>query len=144
MSVVNVDLFYRDLTPELSQHFNGQINWDDPCMIDHDELIKCLKALKRREKYIVYDFDYTSSKHNLEKQIIIEPAEIVIVEGIFAFYWPEIRDIEKLRIFVDCSGEYRLMRRLVRDTKERGRTVESIIEQYTKFVKPSFDKYIAP
>lgn len=67
VSVVNVDLFYRDLTPELSQHFNGQINWDDPCMIDHDELTKCLNALKRRQRYVVYDFDYTSSKHNLEK-----------------------------------------------------------------------------
>ena len=55
--------------------------------------MKCLNALKKRQSYTVYDFDYTTSKHNPEKKIVINPAEIIIVEGIFAFYWPEIRDI---------------------------------------------------
>ncbi|CAL5983260.1 Uridine_kinase domain-containing protein [Hexamita inflata] len=143
VSVVTIDDFYRDKSEELIARFNGRINWDDPYMIDDQQLLACLHSLAERKPYTMNKFDYKVSMHSSET-ITIVPADIIIVEGIFAFYWQHIRELQKLRIFVDCSGESRLMRRIIRDVKERGRTVESVIEQYARFVKPSFDKFIQP
>lgn len=78
------------------------------------------------------------------EDLVIEPAEIIIVEGIFAFHWPVIRDKMKLRIFVDCCGEYRLMRRIIKDVRDYHKNCEAVIEQYHKYVKPSYEKYIEP
>lgn len=112
-------------------------------MIDESELLKCMEKLKNKEPVIIKKYDYTVSRH-IDEDIIIEPADIIIVEGIFSYYWKSVRDLFKLRIFVDCCGEFRLMRRIMRDVKERGRTVEGVIEQYATSVKPSFDKFILP
>ncbi|CAL6084276.1 Uridine_kinase domain-containing protein [Hexamita inflata] len=143
VSVVTIDDFYRDKSEELIARFNGRINWDDPYMIDDQLLLQCLNTLAARKSYVIKKYDYTVSRHTNE-EFEVKPADIIIVEGIFAFYWQHIRELQKLRIFVDCSGESRLMRRIIRDVKERGRTVESVIEQYARFVKPSFDKFIQP
>ena len=105
--------------------------------------MNCMEKLKNREQVQIKKYDYTVSRH-IEEIITIEPADIIIVEGIFAYYWKPIRDLFKLRIFVDCCGEFRLMRRIIRDVKERGRTVEGVLEQYATTVKPSFDKFILP
>lgn len=89
--------------------------------------MNCMEKLKNREQVQIKKYDYTVSRH-IEEIITIEPADIIIVEGIFAYYWKPVRDLFKLRIFVDCCGEFRLMRRIIRDVKERGRTVEGVLE----------------
>lgn len=91
----------------------------------------------------VPDYDFTTHSRS-ESTRLVEPADVVIMEGILVLHIPEIRDLLHMKIYVDTDDDVRLARRITRDVQWRGRTVESVIEQYTKFVKPSFDQYIAP
>lgn len=144
ISVVNVDFFYKGVTPEVTAMFpDGRVNFDDPRMIDDQKLLHCLKDLKAGKDVELHEYSYAIHNHT-ENTFIIKSADIVIVEGIFAFHWPEITQMFRLRVFVHCNGEYRLIRRIRRDMASRGRTLESVLEQYETFVKPSHDKYVEP
>jgi uridine kinase len=72
------------------------------------------------------------------------PADVIIVEGILVLHVPEIRDMLNMKIYVDTDDDVRLARRVGRDTSDRGRNIASVLEQYTKFVKPAFDQFVAP
>ena len=136
------DSYYRGLTPE--EHDNvSSYNFDHPDAIDVKSLVETLKALLLRNpvKVPVYDF-VTHSR--VEETIAVEPADVIIIEGILVLAMQEVRDLCHMKIFVDTDDDLRLARRLKRDTVDRGRSVDGVISQYTTFVKPMFDTFVSP
>ena len=79
-----------------------------------------------------------------ENQITIYPADVVLFEGILAFYFPKIRDLFHMKLFVDTDGDTRLARRVPRDINERGRDLDAVLTQYMTFVKPAFEEFCSP
>ena len=136
------DSYYRGLTPE--EHDNvSSYNFDHPDAIDVKALVETLKALLLRNpvKVPVYDF---VTHARVEETIRVEPADVIIIEGILVLAMQEVRDLCHMKIFVDTDDDLRLARRLKRDTVDRGRSVDGVISQYTTFVKPMFDTFVSP
>jgi len=118
-------------------------NFDHPDAFDNELLIQHLSALKNGEPIDmpVYDFVH----HRRTDQIIhVEPRRLIIFEGIMIFYDKRVRDLIDLKIFVDTPDDIRFIRRLMRDIKERGRTVDSVVEQYLTVVRPGHYEFIEP
>ncbi|GAG72851.1 unnamed protein product [marine sediment metagenome] len=140
--VIQQDAYYIDLS-HLPLEERKKINFDHPSAFDNDLLIEHLKKLIRGEEIEkpIYSFtDYTRMKES-EK---ISPQDIIILEGILLLVEKRIRDLLDIKIYVDADEDERFIRRLVRDTKERGRSMESVIEQYLNVVKPMFLQFVEP
>ncbi|KAJ3344830.1 Uridine-cytidine kinase-like 1 [Entophlyctis luteolus] len=142
--LLQMDSFYKSLTQEQKDEaFANNYNFDHPSAFDFDILFRTLSDLKAGIKVDVPQYSF--SKHSREEATTtIYGANIVIFEGIFALYDPKVRALMDLMVFVDADSDVRLARRLQRDISERGRSVHGVIAQYTKFVKPAFDDFIAP
>lgn len=120
-----------------------QLNYDHPDAFDTSLLISHLKALRRGEPIEAPIYDYTV--HNRSRNTrTVEPTRVVVLEGILIFDSPEIRDLLDMKIFVDTDADVRILRRIVRDVRERGRTLESVIGQYLKTVKPMHEAFVEP
>jgi uridine kinase len=141
--LVSLDEFYRDLTPEECRRITD-INFDEPAAFDIKSMVECLDALIRCEAVDVPVYDFVTSRRSTTQVRHIPAADVVIIEGILVLHIPEILQRSNMKIFVDTDDDVRLARRIRRDTVERGRDVEGVISQYTRFVKPSFEKYILP
>ncbi|CAG8550603.1 8864_t:CDS:2, partial [Scutellospora calospora] len=127
--VLSMDSYYKVLTSEQKvEAFNSAFNFDHPDAFDFDILLENLKDLKE-------GLPQTTSLHG---------PNVVIFEGIFALYDRRITDLMDLKIFVDTDSDIRLVRRLKRDIDQRGRDINSILQQYLNFVKPAFDNFIQP
>eukprot|EP00227_Mantoniella_beaufortii_P008848 CAMPEP_0197575762 /NCGR_PEP_ID=MMETSP1326-20131121/1041_1 /TAXON_ID=1155430 /ORGANISM="Genus nov. species nov., Strain RCC2288" /LENGTH=468 /DNA_ID=CAMNT_0043138581 /DNA_START=162 /DNA_END=1565 /DNA_ORIENTATION=- len=138
------DSFYRGLTPAEHGAANvSKYNFDHPDAIDVQELVKTLKALLLRNKVEVPVYDFVTHSRCLET-ISVEPADVIIIEGILVLAMEEVRSLCHMKIFVDTDDDLRLARRLKRDTVDRGRSVDGVITQYTTFVKPMFDTFVSP
>jgi len=140
--VIQQDAYYIDLS-HLPLEERKKINFDHPSAFDNDLLVEHLKKLIRGEEIEkpIYSFtDYTRMKE-AEK---ISPQDIIILEGIMVLVEKRIRDLLDIKIYVDADEDERFIRRLVRDTKERGRSMESVIEQYLNVVKPMFLQFVEP
>jgi uridine kinase len=139
-----MDSFYKVLSEkehELAN--NNEYNFDHPDAFDFELILKTLKELKKgKQVYIpIYNFT-THSRENHHKTVY--GANVIIFEGIMAFANKELLDLMDIKIFVDIDSDIRLARRLFRDISERGRSIENVLNQYNKYVKPAFDYYIAP
>lgn len=118
-------------------------NYDHPNAFETGLLIRHLKALRRGESIECPSYDY--SEHNrTEKTIAVVPARIIIVEGILVLENPELRSLFDIKIYVEADADERIIRRIIRDVKERGRQVEDISEQYLTTVKPMHYLYVEP
>lgn len=120
-----------------------KVNYDHPASLETDLLTEHLEALKRGESIEspVYDF----SKHNRSNEkIIIEPKAVIIVEGILLFNDERLRELCDLKIYVEADADERILRRIIRDTEERGRDIKGIISQYLTTVKPMHYLYVEP
>lgn len=136
------DSYYRGLTQhELANVKN--YNFDHPDAIDVKTILDTLDLLKARKGVDVPVYDFVTHSRSAEV-IKVNPADVVILEGILVLSIPEIRAKLNMKIFVDTDDDVRLARRIKRDTLDRGRSVDGVIEQYTKFVKPMFDAYVSP
>ncbi|KAL0089066.1 uridine kinase [Phycomyces blakesleeanus] len=142
--ILSMDSFYRVLEPEqIAQAHLNNFDYDHPSAFDFEALYDCISKLKAGKSVNVPVYNF--SKHAREKHTTtIYGANVVIFEGIFAFHDKRIRDLMDLKIFVDTDADIRLARRLKRDITERGRDVQGVIDQYTRFVKPSYDDHIRP
>ncbi len=140
--VLSLDSYYRDMT-HLTLEQRGAVNWDAPEAIDSELMIRQIRELAdgRPIRKPIYDFSRHSPSEECE---YIEPAEFVVVEGLFALHWPQIRELLDTRIFISADHEVCFERRLYRDVRERGRTPESVEKQYRDTVRPMCDKYIMP
>jgi len=136
------DSYYRDNT-ELPIEERVKINYDHPDSLETDLMVHHLKELiaGREIEMPVYDFHV----HNRKKEGVLKrPAQVIIVDGILIFVEKELRDLMDVRIFVNTDNDMRFIRRLRRDIRERGRTMESVINQYLKTVKPMHIAFVQP
>lgn len=141
ISVVHHDNYYK--YQELSFEERCKTNYDHPDAFDTDRMIEDLQALKRGETIYcpVYDF----SIHNrTDKTLAVKPAKVVIVEGILIFQNPILRNLLDIKIFVETDADVRILRRALRDVEERGRSLESVVQQYLTTVKPMHEQYVEP
>ena len=136
------DSYYRELD-HLPMEERRRVNFDHPDSLDNDLLVAHLERLLEREPIDkpVYDF----AAHTRAPQTArIEPRDVILVEGILLFAEPRLRDLFDLKIFVDTEADVRFIRRLRRDLEMRGRTVESVIEQYLGTVRPMHFEFVEP
>jgi uridine kinase len=142
VTLVNLDSYYIDLS-HLDLEERKKFNFDHPDSIDWNLVYQNLYNLfKLKEAYKpVYSFSLYNRTQEFE---VLEPAKIVILEGLFALYKKELRSLIDLKIFVSAPDDIRLIRRIKRDVSERGRDIDSIIEQYLNFVRPMYIEYIKP
>ena len=106
-------------------------------------MVRHLKALKAGIPIQCPVYSYT--QHNRTAETVeIQPTSVVIVEGLLIFQNPELRDLMDIKIFVDTDADVRILRRILRDVKERGRSIESVVEQYLTTVKPMHEQFIEP
>ncbi len=140
--IIPIDNYYRDLS-HLPIEIRAKNNFDDPSAIEYRLLIfHLLELLKGNDiEAPIYDFTTHTRLNNLQA---LKPAQIIIVEGLHALCYEELRNIGNLKIYVDIPDDIRVIRRILRDIKERGRSIESIVEQYINTVKPMYEKYILP
>mmetsp|Transcript_24191 Transcript_24191/g.53662 ORF Transcript_24191/g.53662 Transcript_24191/m.53662 type:complete len:463 (+) Transcript_24191:83-1471(+) len=141
--LISLDEFYRDLTEEECANVTD-VNFDDPSLFDVPALLSCLDALRRAEAVDVPVYDFVTNRRSDVQSRRVMPADVVVIEGILVLHVPEILERLNMKIFVETDDDVRLVRRIRRDTTERGRDVESVLLQYTRFVKPCFDRYVAP
>ncbi|KAB1440413.1 uridine kinase [Candidatus Galacturonibacter soehngenii] len=120
-----------------------KLNYDHPNSFDTDLLISDLLKLKNGE--VVHRPVYSYTIHNRTKETIpLYPKKVIIVEGILILENEELRNLMDTKIYVDTDADERLMRRILRDMKERGRTIDSVMEQYSNTVKPMHEQFIEP
>lgn len=143
VGIICLDNYYKDQS-NMTMEERKQTNYDHPTSFDMDLLYKDLKSLLNGKtiKEPVYDFVCHNRKEN--DYIVIEPKKVIILEGILALYDKKIRDLASLKIYVECDDDIRFIRRLERDTIERGRTAKFVIKQYLETVKPSHESYVNP
>ncbi len=139
---VKVDDYYKCLD-HLSLEDRKKTNFDHPDAYDADLLVSHLKALKEGKKVQkpTYDFTIHTRSSAVEE---LGPANVIIVEGIMAFVFPELRDLFDIKVFVDTPDDIRFIRRLHRDVAHRGRTIDSVIDQYLSTVRPMHNVFVEP
>ena len=139
---LSIDDYYKDLT-SLTMEERVKVNYDHPKAFDWPLIKKQLIDLKNDKTILKPIYDFTTHNRS-EKTVELQPKKIVIVEGIMALVNKDIRSIGDLKIFINASRERRLLRRMDRDQKERGRNVDSIINQYFATVQPMYEEIIEP
>lgn len=118
-------------------------NFDHPDAFDNELIIEQLTALKNDKSIELPTYDFVHHRRT-EETIHVSPKKVVIFEGIMVFTNKAVRDLIDLKIFVDTPDDIRFIRRLVRDIKERGRTVDSVVDQYLNVVRPGHYEFIEP
>ena len=140
--MLEMDHFYRGLTPEQLDTVS-EYNFDHPEAINHEDIVQALQTLLKGQDAQIPVYDFKTHSRAAHTQTI-KSNKLILYEGIFSLYDPQIRDMMKLKIFVQTDDDLRLARRILRDTQQRGRDLDGVLEQYFKFVKPSYDEYIRP
>ena len=136
------DSYYRNLG-DMPIDLRHRVNYDHPDAFDTDLLINHLAALRAGEGIEQPIYDYPTHSRRSET-IHVQPKPVIIVEGILVFVNPQMRGLMDLKIFVDTDADIRFIRRLDRDVHERGRSVESVIKQYTTTVRPMHLQFVEP
>lgn len=141
--VIPQDSYYKD-SSYLPLEDRQKINFDHPEAIDFKLLRKQLKELKEGKRIEQPVYSYLTCSRSTTETVTVEPADVIIIEGILVFTCKELREQMDIKIFVDADDDDRLMRVMARDIIERGKTVETVIERYTKTVKPMYLQFIEP
>ena len=136
------DAYYRDQRNK-SLEERRLVNYDHPDSLETDLMIKHIQTLTHGEAIDlpVYDF---KQQTRVAETVRIQPKPIILVEGILIFVEPNLRNLFSMKLFVDADQDICFIRRLLRDVTERGRTVESVIDQYLRTVRPSFIEFVEP
>ena len=142
IAMIEQDSYYKDQS-HLSMEDRVKTNYDHPNAFDNNLLVSHLESLLNGHSIQKPSYDF--SIHNrIEDTTKVEPKEIVIVEGILILEDPRIRELLDIKIYVDTDADVRIIRRMVRDINERGRTMESVINQYLNVVKPMHNQFTEP
>ena len=135
--------YYYKAHPELTYEERTKLNYDHPQSFDTDMLVEHIRALKENVpiEHPVYSF----VDHNrTEEKVPVKPSKVIIVNGILIFENKELRELMDMKVFVDTDADIRLARRILRDVRDRGRSMESVISQYTNTVKPMHEEFVEP
>lgn len=136
------DAYYRDLS-HLSLHQRTQVNFDHPHSLETELLVEHLKALRAGHAVEIPIYDFTTHTRTQQTRSV-EPAPVILVEGILIFAEPALRELFDVKLYVDTDADVRFIRRLRRDVEERGRSVESVCEQYLATVRPMHLEFAEP
>lgn len=136
------DAYYRDLS-HLPERLRAQVNFDHPDALETELLVEHLKQLREGHPVEIPIYDFTAHVRT-ERKRQIDVAPVVIVEGILVFVEPELRRLFDVKIYIDTDADVRFIRRLRRDIEERGRSVESVCEQYLSTVRPMHLEFVEP
>jgi uridine kinase len=140
--LVPLDAYYRDLA-HLDPVERGARNFDHPDALDRELLIEQLTGLTGGLPVDMPVYDFATHARS-SSRIRLKPGWVVIIEGLYALYWEEVRELTDMALFVDTADETCLQRRLTRDTNLRGRTEDFVREQYDRTVRPMYEKYVRP
>ncbi len=141
--VIPQDSYYKD-SSHVPPEERKKINFDHPDAIDWKLMCQQIRELKSGRTIEQPVYSYITCSRSTTETVTVEPAEVIIVEGILIFTCKELRDQMNIKIFVDADDDDRLMRIIVRDIAERGRTIETAIEHYCDTVKPMHLQFIEP
>lgn len=134
------DSYYKD-HPDMSFEERERINYDEPEAFEHEQLRADLFALREGKSISAKDYDYTEHRR-CDSDAMIDPADVVLVEGIHVFYDEAVRDLLDFKIYIQVDPDVCLLRRVKRDLRDRGRSIEGVYRQYLDTVKPMYEKYI--
>lgn len=136
------DYYYKEHS-DMSYEQRTQLNYDHPQAFDTDMMVAHIRSLKNNEtiERPVYSF----VEHNrTAERVTVKPSKVIIIDGILIFENQELRDLMDIKVFVDTDADVRLARRILRDVCNRGRSMESVIEQYLSTVKPMHEEFVEP
>lgn len=140
--VINHDSYYREHN-DMTYEERSKLNYDHPSSFETDRLVRDLNALLKGEEVDVPVYDF--SVHNRSSEVThVAPKRIIVVEGIMVLENKTLRDMMDVKVYVDTDADERLMRRIRRDMVERGRSIDSILNQYAETVKPMHEEFIEP
>lgn len=142
ITVLSHDSYYRR-HDDMTYEERCQLNYDEPAALETELMVRHLDCLRNGEAIDCPVYDFTVHNRSDATQRI-EPSRIIIVEGILIFENEALRDLMDIRIFVDTDADIRLCRRVKRDVNKRGRSLESVLQQYQQTVKPMYEKYVEP
>tara|TARA_B100000614_G_scaffold26931_1_gene20931 strand:- start:356 stop:949 length:594 start_codon:yes stop_codon:yes gene_type:complete len=141
VNLICQDSFYKDLS-HLTLEQRAEKNFDNPEAIDFELLIQVIKTLSLGDPVQIPIYDFT--KHIRTNNFIdLKPCPIIVLDGTLIYTQPKLLELIDLKLFIDASDKLRLSRRIKRDTSERGRTPNSIMTQYSKSVRPMFNRFVA-
>ncbi len=140
--LISQDSYYKS-APFISNDNITAYNFDHPDAFDMDLMVENLTDLKAGRPIMMPQYDFVHHCR-MDEMVRVEPAKLIIIDGLMIFYDKRIRDLLDLKLYVDTPPDIRFIRRLKRDIAERGRTVESVIEQYTEVVRPGHFSFIEP
>ena len=135
--------YYYKAHPELTYEERTKLNYDHPQAFDTQILVEHIRALKNNvpvERPIYSFVEHT----RMAETVCVKPSKVIIVDGILIFENKRLRDMMDIKVFVDTDADLRLARRILRDVCDRGRTMQSVIEQYTTTVKPMHEEFVEP
>ena len=136
------DAYYRDLS-HLPERLRAQVNFDHPDSLETELLVEHLRELRQGRSIEMPIYDFTTHRRTKQTERV-DVAPVVIVEGILVFVEPDLRKLFDVKIYIDTDADVRFIRRLRRDIEERGRSVESVCEQYLSTVRPMHLEFVEP
>ena len=142
VSVLNHDSYYKR-HDELPYEERCKLNYDHPDSFDTPLMVAHLRELRAGHPVQVPVYDYTIHNRS-DKTVLVKPSPVVIVEGILILQDPRLCELLDIKIFVDTDADVRILRRIVRDVRDRGRSLESVVDQYLTTVKPMHEMYVEP
>ena len=142
VTILSHDNYYKR-HDELTYEQRCLLNYDEPAALETDLMAEHLDQLRKGQPIDCPVYDFTQHNRS-DKTIHLVPQKVIIVEGILIFENKQLRDLMDIRIFVDTDNDVRLCRRILRDVRERGRTLESVVTQYLDTVKPMHEMYVEP
>jgi len=142
IAIIEQDCYYKDQS-NIPYEKRSQNNYDHPNAFDTELFIEHIMALKNGQAIDkpIYDYEIHNRKKETE---LVSPRDIIIVEGLLIFFDERIRNLLDMKIYVDTDADIRLIRRIIRDMHERGRSVDSVITQYLNTVRPAHEQFIEP
>ncbi len=142
ITMISHDYYYK-AHDDMPFEERCKLNYDHPDSFETDLMLQHIEMLKNWQSIDVPIYDYTI--HNRSKKTMkLTPSKVIIIEGILIFENKELRNMCDIKVFVDADADVRIIRRILRDAEERGRSLESVINQYTTTVKPMHEQFVEP
>ena len=135
--------FYYKAHPELTYEERTKLNYDHPQAFDTDMMVEHIKALKENVPVAHPTYSFVDHDRTAET-VLVKPSKVLIIVGILIFENKQLRDLMDIKVYVDTDADVRLARRILRDVTERGRTMQSVINQYLSTVKPMHEEFVEP
>ena len=142
ITMLSHDFYYKQHN-EIPFEERKKLNYDHPDAFDTELLCEHIRELKKGNAIQMPVYDYTIHNRS-DRTILVEPAPVIVLEGILIFAEQSLCELMDIRVFVDTDADVRLLRRIVRDVKERGRSLDSVINQYLTTVKPMHEQFVEP